>query len=152
MEYRITPSNVAEVRATCGSLLEQHWCEVGRLRHLMRLSPDWARYEALEKAHHLLTLVARAEGSEEVIGYSVSFMTRHIHYSELLVAQNDVLFVAKAHRKSRLGYRLIRETEKRAQLLGAGMMLWHAKPNTALQSVLERGDYSMQDLIYAKEL
>lgn len=66
--------------------------------------------------------------------------------------QNDLLFVAEEHRKTRVGLDLIRETEKQAFARGAEMMLWHAKENTSLSILMPKLGYSVQDIIYSKVL
>jgi GNAT superfamily N-acetyltransferase len=145
----IRPSSVDELQALADVLFREHYDEVAKHKHVMRLSPDWLRYKALEQMDSLLMLGAWQDGM--LVGYAVSFLVTHMHYSELLTAHNDVLFVAKEHRRGRLGLKLIRETERIAVSRGARMVSWHAKEQTALEALLPRIGYGVQDIIYSKE-
>lgn len=143
-------SSVAEMREHAGALFREHYDEIARNKAVMVLSPDWPKYEAMEQAGLLLALSAWI--GDELVGYSVGFITAHLHYSELRYYQNDVLFVARPHRASRLGLRLIAETEERAAAQGARLVVWHAKQGTALDALLPRLGYGVQDIIYSREV
>lgn len=133
-------------------LLEQHWQEVAKHKDLMVLAPDWTRYHELEARGFLLILGAFVEvdGAEVLAGYSVSIVCQHLHYVGLRYAQNDVLFVEQKWRKSKLGLQLIQRTERLAAEVGARMVTWHAKLNTALHEILPKLDYSVHETIYSK--
>lgn len=148
----ISPCTVADMANHAREMFREHWEEVAKLKHLMVLSPNWDRYGQLAVAGVLLAIAAW-EGPR-MVGYSANVITNHLHYRDLVVCQNDVLFVAQSHRKSSVGLRLMRETERLAAERGAKLVLWHAKPETTLDRMLGRegSGYSVQDIIYAKEL
>ena len=146
----IRECSVADIREHADALLQQHWQEVALNKGLMHLKPDWSRYEALEGAGCIVALAAW-EG-EAMVGYSVSFLTTHIHYADLFYAQNDVLFVAPEHRRTRTGIALIHATELACADRGARMLMWHAKSGTALEAILPRLGYRTQDIIFSREL
>ena len=106
---------------------------------------------ALEDAGLLVTLYMW--DGDELIGYSCSFLSTHLHYSGLYYAHNDVLYLRPECRCAALGKQLIAATEKAVGDRGARMMTWHAKPNTALDKLLG-GDfaYGVQDIMYTREL
>jgi quercetin dioxygenase-like cupin family protein/GNAT superfamily N-acetyltransferase len=133
------------------NLLAAHWDEVARNKQVMVLKPDRARYEQLERMGGLLCLAA-LDPDGEIVGYSVSFLGPHIHYADLIVANNDVLFLREDLRPSTVGLRLIKETERLAKSKGARLMLWHAKENTALAKIMPRMGYGVQDIIFSKEI
>lgn len=147
---RIIETTIADKIAHCSTLIDEHWHESARNKHLMVLKPDVAHYEALEAAGCLLGLVAYV--GDEIVGYSVNVLSPHLHYADLICAHNDVLFVAKSHRESPLGMKLIRDTERAAKARGAHLMLWHAKENTTLSRILPRMGCNTQEIIYSKEL
>jgi Acetyltransferase (GNAT) family len=92
------------------------------------------------------------EGAD-LVGYSVSiFNPSHLHYRSLAVVVNDVLYVKPEHRHGRAGLGLIRETERIAKDLGAKLLMWHAKPDTALAAILPRLAYGVQDVLFSREL
>lgn len=147
---RILETTIADKIEHVPGLLEAHWHESARNKHLMVLKPDVARYQALETAGALLSLVAYVD--DQVVGYSVNVVSPHLHYADLLCAHNDLLFVAEKYRKSPLGLKLIRDTERAAKARGVHLMLWHAKEDTTLANILPKMGCKVQDIIFSKEL
>lgn len=147
---RIEHGKVSEKWEEVESLLVQHWLELAKNKHLMHLSPDVERYQLMESSGNVIALFAYEK--EDLIGYSVSFIASHLHYSDLVYAQNDVLFVSREHRKGRTGLALIQETEAAAKRAGCQMIIWHAKQGTALDRLMPRLGYGVQDIMYSREL
>lgn len=143
---------VDEIRCHPGvqALFEQHYKEVALHKDVMQLDPRWNNYYALEEQGVLLVLGAFAD--QVLVGYSVSFFAEHLHHQQLLVCHNDLLFVEPSHRRGRLGLRLIHATEEAARQRGSRLILWQAKPSTALDTLLLRRGYGVQDIIYSKAL
>lgn len=132
-------------------MLHDHWQEVARNKEIMVLKPDWDKYKALEDAGALFTLFAYDD--DEIIGYSVNIIQPHLHYSDLIYAANDVLFVRQDMRGStRAGRLLLSESEAIAKAKGAKLMTWHTKENTALAKLLPRIDYAVQEIVFSKGL
>jgi predicted GNAT superfamily acetyltransferase len=131
-------------------LFQRHWSELATNKDLMVLKPDVERYKILEKGGVLLAIGAFLR--EELVGYSVSFITHHMHYADLIHCQNDILFVDKPHRKGAIGIKLMLETEKLAKERGAHLMCWHAKKDTSLAGMLPRMGYRVQDIVFSKGL
>ena len=125
----------AAMRLFIEPLLEDHFREVGNTR-VYDLAPDFAKYTAIDNANGLLMIAAFDD--EDCIGYSINFLTPHVHYVNQNICYNDVLFVAKDYRESSAGGRLMRATLQEAKHLGAKVMQWHAKPNTALDEILSK--------------
>lgn len=132
-------------------LLPLHYAEIARNKHLMELSPDWPAYRGLDERGMLLCIGAW-DDEDRLVGYSVTMIMQHVHYSGLTVGQNDVLFLLAEHRHNGLGLQLILLTEQLAAARGARLMLWHAKQGTDLDIALSRAGYPVQDIIYSKEL
>ena len=146
----IRTSTVSEMLANAGELFEEHWDEIALNKQVMVLKPDEDRYRAMEQAGSLMILAAW-EG-EALVGYSVNFIVNHLHYADLRLCSNDLLFITRSKRAGRLGLKLIRETEKRAAEMGARLMLWHAKQDTALAMMMPKMGYGVQDIIFSKEI
>lgn len=146
---QIKPITVDYVAKHQGDFLQSHWEEIALDKVLTVLAPDWSRYAALEDAGVLMAIGA-FDDAGEMVGYSVTFINAHIHYRNLVYAHNDVLYVRPEHRNSKVGLKLIRETERLAKERGAGMVSWHAKENTTLASLLPRMGYRVQDIIFSK--
>ena len=139
-----------EFKVLAEPLFEEHYEEIARNKQVMKLKPDEETYRKMESARQIFILSARQ--NDVLIGYSVNFVTNHLHYADLRIAQNDLLFISKEHRGGRIGLKLIRETENHATSLGCKLMLWHCKENTTLSGLLPRIKYGVQDIIYSKEL
>ena len=143
-------ATVDEMLAKASILFEEHYEEIARNKQIMELKPDEKAYRNLEEANQIFILSAWQD--DVLIGYSVNFVLNHPHYADLVLAQNDLLYIKKEMRGSRAGLKLIKETETYATSLGCKLMLWHAKENTALSAILPRIKYGVQDIIYSKEL
>jgi len=106
-------SDVDEMLANAGALFSEHWEEVALNKQVMVLKPDEQKYRTMEANGMLLILGAFCDG--RVVGYSVNFVTNHPHYADLIVCNNDLLFVTEDKRCGRLGLQLIRATEKEVE-------------------------------------
>lgn len=150
-DYRIVEERLGEdFDRILQPLLQDHWEEVARNKSLMVLNPDVKRYRQLDESGNLVCLFAYHE--DEVVGYSAMIIHNHLHYSDLVVAYNDVIYIQPEHRNISLGSQLIKESERVSKEHGAKLMLWHAKPNTALDKILPFMDCKVQETIYSKEL
>lgn len=131
-------------------LFHSHWEEIALNKELMKLKPLLDKYYQLEANGMLLIVGAYADG--ELVGYSVNFVTQHLHYAYLWTCNNDLVFIRHDLRKSGAGIELMQRTEQLAKERGAQMMLWHAKENTALAALLPRLGYGVQDIIFSRGL
>tara|TARA_A100001391_G_scaffold131427_1_gene90633 strand:+ start:638 stop:1147 length:510 start_codon:yes stop_codon:yes gene_type:complete len=131
-------------------LFEEHYEEIARNKQIMKLKPNYQLYEALNSTGWLFIYVAMRD--DVCIGYSMNIMMHHLHYADLRIAQNDILFVKKEFRGGRLGLRLLKVTEDHARSEGCKLMLWHAKENTALAELLPKLKYGVQEIMYSKEI
>jgi len=148
--YSIREATASEMLAHASELFAEHYDEIALNKQVMQLKPDADKYLELEANGSLFILAAYSDGN--LVGYSVNFTTSHMHYSDLIVASNDLLFVSKPHRKGKVGLKLIKATEAKARDVGAKLMLWHAKPDTALVELLPRLGYGVQDIIFSTEV
>ena len=145
--------SIREIRATdwldqAWDLIEANREELTSYKDLMVLNPDLATYERLEDQGALLSLGAFDAG--EIVGYSVNILAHNLHYSDLRICQNDVLYLKRDYRQGSTGLRLMRETERLAKERGAGLMIWHAKPGTNLNELLPRMDYKLHEVCYSR--
>jgi GNAT superfamily N-acetyltransferase len=148
--YEIRKASVQQMLDSATELFKEHYEEVALNKQVMVLAPFVEKYLALEASGEIFVLALYKD--DEVIGYSVNFLYFHLHYASLKMCSNDLLFVKKEHRNGRAGYMLIKETEEFAKELDAQLMFWHAKPNTALETLMPRLGYKYQDIIFSKEI
>jgi len=131
-------------------LLEAHREELATHKDIMPLEPRVDVYETMEAQGVLLSIVLEDEG--QIVGYSVNFVLTNLHYGTCLMCQNDVLFLAPEYRKGTHGLKLITATVAAAKERGAHIVAWHAKPGTALNKILPRLGYGVQDIMYTRRL
>jgi GNAT superfamily N-acetyltransferase len=146
----IRESTVDEMLTLAPVLFQEHWEEIALNKQVMVLKPNEPVYRAMEQEGRMLILGAYRGG--ELIGYSVNFMANHPHYADLVVCQNDLLFIAREHRKGVLGVKLIKATEAAGKARGAQLMLWHAKEGSPLAAIMPRMGCKVQDIIFSKGL
>lgn len=142
--------SVVDSLEQAAGLLAEHYDELAKNKRVMKLEPARELYAALESAGLLFGL--GVFDGDLMVGYSVCTIGPHMHYRSLTYCTNDVLFLRKKYRAGRLGLQLIRRTEALAKERGAQLMLWHAKPDTALDAMLPRLEYGVQDVIFSREL
>lgn len=148
-KYEIKLCKIQEV-ADSLHLLTRHWDESVADKAVMILNPDYDKYARLEELGILISLAAYYNGL--LVGYSVNFLQKHIHYSDLLCGYNDLIYIDEEHRRGSLGLNLIRETQKVLKERGAKLMLWHAKVNTNLSAILPKLGCDVQEIVYSQEL
>lgn len=131
-------------------LLDKHYDELTLNKDRVRLNPVWARYYAMEDAGVFHALTARLDG--ELVGYSGWIVQPHLHYADIIVAQNDVLYLRKDLRQGMTGVRFLRYAELEMRKLGAHKLTWHVKAANDFRPILHRMGYSDEDTICGKFL
>lgn len=150
MMIDLATESIAQVRPEIGGLLERHYDELTTDKHVIRLDPDWGKYEGMERDKALRIFTARQDG--RLVGYSVFFLVWGMHYRSNLFGQNDVVFLDRPVRCGGAGVRLIRFSAEQIKEAGADKILWHAKPGTALHKLLVKLGYIEQDIILGRAL
>lgn len=125
-----------------------NWQESGLADDKLMLDPDVAKYCQMEELGMVFCLAAFS--GDRIVGYSMNFVVQHMHASKTVFAGNDVIFVTQEFRNSRAGLMLIKETEREAKRRGASMMVWGAKPDTALATLVQRLGYVQREISFVK--
>lgn len=136
--------------ALSSEYVSEHWDELVKRKHLFVLNPDYETYFTLQDNNKLLTLVI--QDGDSIVGYSVNILNKNLHYADVIMCSNDLIYIHPSYRKGMLGIRLIKETEKLAKQKGAHIMYWHAKPDTNLAKLLPKMNAGLHEQIYLKEL
>lgn len=138
-------------------LLEAHWHEVAHYPDLA-LAPRRDLYEKIADAGNLRVYTARVDAGPtrgRLVGYLAALVTPSLHYAPHVYAQQDVLFVDKSHRGSRVGVDLIRFAHDQLRAEGVTALYQHVKHRSDLNvgPMLERLlGYEHVDDIYAVRL
>ncbi len=132
-------------------LLTRHWEEIALYKDIIPLSPNYARYSEMEAKRRLCVVTARFEG--ELVGYACFIVDASLHYSTILWAVSDVIWLAPEHRGAKMGNELLDYAE--LALLSRGVVVVHVVAKTAhpaLGALLDRRGYSVTETIHAKVL
>ena len=132
------------------TLLKLHYQELTLNKDKIKLNPRWNEYAMLESLGRISVYTARDAG--KLVGYSAFFVHHHLHYSDTIVAINDVLFLHPDHRKGTTGVRLIRFCEQDLRLQDVQKIVWHAKVDTNLERLMPLLGYRVEDVMYGKML
>lgn len=109
-----------ETLATCKegmeALFPYHYDEVAMDKDSIPLDFNWPAYYQLEANGELHILTCRHEGI--IVGYHMSIVRPHLHYKSTLMAQTDIFFIKKEHRKGHVGINLFINAEKTLKARG----------------------------------
>lgn len=120
-------------------LLQAHYDELTLNKDSVQLDPDWVRYAAMEEAGKFFVFTARVDGV--LVGYSAFFVDQHLHYSDLRVGHNDVLYVTPPMRRAGVGLDLILYSEDQLELLEVQKIVWHVKFDKFVNGVRHQHDF-----------
>lgn len=147
-------SNVVFAREPMSSVWEEmqpllvaHAAEIAHFKDIP-LAPDEHIYRVAEHTGRLRAFTARLDGA--LVGYAVFFVGKSLHYSGSTQAQQDVIFIDKAHRG--FGARFIAWCDEYLEAEGVEVVLHHLKAAHDWSAVLRRQGYELVDYIYAKRL
>lgn len=137
-----------DARTDAEELIEAHWREIALNRDKIKLNPDWDAYEDLERAGKLRIFTARDSG--ELIGYFVVLVGRHLHYRDHIFASNDILFLAKDHRRGHTGKNLIQFAEKCLREDGVSVLTINTKIHKPFDVLMRYLGFRCVERLYQK--
>ena len=149
IEFKIITS-VDDIQEPIQELLQQHYEELTLHKNIMVLAPDWDQYKKhMDRGE--LSVLAAYFGSR-LVGYSVFFLYKNIHYKNSIMAKNDVLFLSRPYRQGRMGINLIKRSEQHLKELGVSKVVWHVKCHSDFRPILHRLGYADEDVMVGKAL
>jgi hypothetical protein len=147
----------ADVADEIKPLLEKHYREISASKQFPLL-PDWASYQRMDAQGKLNIVTARdyqetpRGNGDALIGYSVFFVVKHIHYQSMRVAQADIIFIDKPYRRGSTGLKLIAASERALLEAGVNKVIWHIKTDHDWGAILARRGYSSEEVIWTKTI
>lgn len=147
---KFNTEKVLDIKEELKSLLDKHYEELTLDKDVVKLDPIWSLYGELEEKNQFFLFTVRDE--DVLVGYSAFFMKPHIHYKDLIVATNDVIFLKKEYRLGITGIKLLKYSEQKVKELGAKKITWHVKYSNDFRPILHRMGYSDEDVIVGKIL
>jgi GNAT superfamily N-acetyltransferase len=131
-------------------LFQRHWEEVALDKDVVPLDPQWDLYAELDRMGRLLITTVRLDGA--LIGYCSHFIAPNLHYKSLVVADNDIFWLASEHRNSRIGIKLLRTAEQYAREAGCNKILMKEKIHVSLGRLFQFLGYREIERLHAKTL
>ncbi len=131
-------------------LLESHCDEVHHFKDDIPLSVDWEKYQALDKAGILHSVIVRDEG--KLIGYFISFINTNMHYKEHSYAVNDILYVEPEYRNSSVAYNMFKYAEKCYKELGVSVFTVHMKKSKTFETLCSAVGLEEIETTYGRRL
>lgn len=145
---------LSQVLAESEPLLRAHWEEIADHKDKIPLAPDYDQYRQLEAVGKLLICTAR--DGEKLIGYSVYFVRRGLHYSENIVATNDIFYIAPEYRirvatgRVLIAVALLEYAEEKLKARGVSVISMHIKVRKDWSSLAEKQGYRRVEYIHQK--
>jgi hypothetical protein len=128
-------------------LFKDHYDEIAERTDVIELDPNMEQYDVLFKKDMLEIHTIRDDG--KLIGYSLWFITNHIHYKKSLTASSDVLYISPNYRKGMLGYKFIKWTTEEIKKRNPQRIIFHVKPFLDYGRLLERIGGNFFEKIYS---
>ena len=103
--YVLECARAHEVLDELRPLHEAHWQETEGYRHGLPFAPDYERGLDLEQQGRYVLVVARHQETGKLVGNYGLYLSHSMH-TQTLMATEDTLFLAREHRRGRLGMEL----------------------------------------------
>jgi len=116
----------------------------------IKLNPSYAIYRSIEDLGKLYILTVRSDGT--LVGYFVAFINKNAHYMDEEWAHNDIMFLHPEYRKALIGYTMIRKAEEDLKKMGATVITIHVKINHPLDALMEKLEYTPNEIHYVRKL
>jgi GNAT superfamily N-acetyltransferase len=146
---RFARETLGQAYADALELTRLHYEEIAPYQDIFKLKPDLDSYHRLEKSGALVVITAREDGI--LVGYFLMIVRSHPHYSDTIVANEDMKYVHPDYR-GKTGMGLIRFAEQEARRRGCKVMLQRSKARSEHGSLYRRLGYELLDEIWAKRL
>lgn len=130
-------------------LLQLHYAEIAPYQDLFKINCNVAFYRQLEKNGALHVVTARHD--DRLVGYFIFIAARHPHYTDVMVANEDMKFLHPDYRGG-TGFKMISFAEAHARALGCKVIFQRSKAKSGHGPMYRRMGYELMDEIYAKRL
>lgn len=149
--YRIYCAPVKEALTRLHKVHEEHWKETEHYRHGLPYNPDYDRVVDMDQQGRVLLVVVEHEETGELVGNYGFYISRSVH-TRTLMATEDTLFIAKAHRRGRLAIELMRYGEQALAMVGVRELQVSVKLTNHVGPMIERMGFTPFGKQYVKIL
>ena len=148
MTWTLAQERLSEIRHEAMPLLLRHWEELALNKATTPLDPDWKAYQRLEDAGVLHVTTLRRGG--DLIGYVSFLVAPNLHYQTVIVATDDVFFLAPEYRVGLLGRTLLKAAHMAVIRAGATKIVHRHKDHFDVGPVLRSLGFALIEHVYAK--
>lgn len=113
-------------------------------------SPDYRAFLKAEELGNLRVFTAREESSEKLLGYTIFFVTHHLHRRNSRQAEQSALYVIPE--RAGFGGRFITWADEQLAIEDIELVLRSVKPAFDYGPMLERKGYAPLEAVYFKRL
>lgn len=139
---------ISEVRDEIEPMLEQHYLEVAMYQDHIKLNPDWQGYENMEDMDLMYIFTMRDD--EKLVGYSVFFITPHLHYQDHEYAVNDIVYIDPEYRGTEHTPNFFMYCQDEMKDNGASVITYHMKVFKPFHTLMEILGYDHAEHLYMK--
>lgn len=87
-------------------LQQEHWAERSEVSDKAELNVNMLLFQAIDSTGKLHIVTARDD--KKLVGYFVSIISQHPYCTNLIMAENNAIFLSKKYRKGLTGYKLMK--------------------------------------------
>jgi hypothetical protein len=116
-------------------LLPLHYDELSITKEHWPLAPRFDLYMEMEGVGVLHVVTARDEG--RLVGYVIAMVLPNLHYSDCMMAVEDVYYLLPEYRRGRTGIKLFQAFEARMKEVGANRIVITTKVHLDHTRLLE---------------
>lgn len=142
-------SNAKDCFEEIQQLLHLHYEEISLLKEYA-LKPQYGLYEKIDENEKLKVILCKEDNA--IIGYIVFFISYHLHYSDCLMAIEDIYYLKKEYRKGRVGLRMFKYAEEYLKSIGIDMVKYSTKVHVDKSNLFEYLGYTNTEKVYTKML
>lgn len=140
---------VGEVIEDIQALIVPHYDEVARYQDKVDLDPIYTKYYDLEEKGFLCIITAR-DKFQNLVGYTIYMMQEHMHYSNHVVANNDLSYMKPEYRHKGLASEMYTKAEEVLKQLGCHQILIGMKTNSTFKGTMEGLGFEPFELLMSK--
>jgi hypothetical protein len=142
-------SNVKDCVNDLKYLLDLHYEEISLLKNF-KLNPQWGIYEKCDEQGNVKVILCKDD--DTIIGYIVFFISHHLHYSDCLLATEDIYFLKKEYRTGRTGLRMFTFAEEYLKSIHVDMVKYSTKVKFDKSVIFEYMKCDHSEKVFTKML
>lgn len=130
-------------------LCRAHYDELAEYKDFP-LNPSFETYLQMDALHALRVFTVRK--NNRLVGYAIFSVYPHPHFTSMIHAVNDTLFLLKELRHGWLGYKFIRWIDEQLIKEGVNTIYQYSKMDHDFGGILLRLGYREHDIVYSRRV